>query len=386
MLKRWQARIDSALGRVSGRRAAATGSLLSLTDEGVRPSGLLDYTLLYPPRRVTLQDERQCDFLARQKAVTQDGCAFQTEKVFQATLADVTFDPHSGAVWTADGSLIVDSIKNAGRLKHVTNATVAPGTLQGLYSSIAGPIAGNTFHWLIESLPRLALLARVPQQVVLLMPDTLGARRREQLISCLPSNVSLRLVPANARLFVERFILPSFLTTQWDFAYLPPDCLAYVRDRLYEACGLPPEPGRHERIYITRGRARVRRVTNEEAVLERLRPLGFRPYLLEDLPFAEQVRLFHDAEMVIAPHGAGLANLLFSGPIPVVEFVCRALSPVYFFLALALGQDYRYLYPTELRDGEKVPSPTDGRRYSAARDLDFTVDLDSLDAVLNEWR
>jgi hypothetical protein len=215
------------------------------------------------------------------------------------------------------------------------------------------------------------------------MPDTLPARRREELSLCLPPNVTLRLVPAAARLRVERFALPSFLTTQWDFAFPPYEHVAYVRERFYNAFGLSAESTGRECVYISRARADVRRLMNEDEVLKLLRSRGFRPYFLEDLPFAEQVRLFHDAEMVVAPHGAGLSNLIFAGRVPVLEFLGRSVTPIYFFLALAQGQDYHYLYPRELGAWERPPRPSDHRRYALAR-ADISVDLAALRAALDE--
>jgi hypothetical protein len=376
------------LRRVAGRGPAPAyaGPIACLAAGRTRVAGLEEYTVLQPPQIVRLDDERRRSFLARQTAVPHSDGAFQTEEVFRAALHDVTFDPHSGAVWAADGMLVLDSIKNAGRLKHVAASPIAAGALAGDFSSIAGPISGNVFHWLIESLPRLFSLASYPEPITLLMPDTLPAARREQLVACLPPNVALRLVPTGIRLRVERFVLPSFLTTQWDFAYPPADHLAYVRDRLLQAAGLSPQVAPGERLYISRNRARARRVVNEAAVLGVLRPLGFRPYHLDELPFVEQLRLFRDAPIVIAPHGAGLANLLFAGRIPVLEFTSRVVSPVYFFLALALGQDYRYLYPRELAGDEPIPAPSDGRIYSKTRDLDITVDTNALCAAVDEWR
>lgn len=391
MFRQLIANLDRAGGgrlrRAAGRAEppAYAGPVVSISGGRAEVAGVEEYTGLQPAHSVRLDDERQRAFLARQTAVPNADGAFQTEELFRATLRDVTFDPHSGAVWAADGALVLDSIKNAGRLKHVAATPIAPGVLAGAYSSIAGPISGNVFHWFIESLPRLYSLSSYPAPITLLMPDRLPADRREQLAACLPPNVTLRTIPADCRVRVERFVLPSFLTTQWDFAYPPYDHLAYVRDRLIDAAGLPPRPVPGERIYILRDRARVRRVINEAAVVELLQARGFRPYRLEELPFAEQLRLFRDAEIVIAPHGAGLANLLFAPPIPVLEFASRAVTPVYFFLALALGQAYRYLYPLELTGNEPLPSPSDGPRYSAARDLDLTVDLDALRAIVDEW-
>ena len=134
---------------------------------------------------------------------------------------------------------MLDSIKTAGRLKHGAMTPIAPGTLAGAYSSIASPISGNVFHWFIESLPRLYSLSAYREPITLLMPDRLPADRRAQLAACLPDNVSLRFIPAARRVRVERFVLPSFLTTQWDFAYPPYEHLAHVRDRLIGAAGLP---------------------------------------------------------------------------------------------------------------------------------------------------
>jgi capsular polysaccharide biosynthesis protein len=43
---------------------------------------------------------------------------------------------------------------------------------------------------------------------------------------------------------------------------------------------------------------------------------------MEDYPLAKQARLVHEAEMVVATHGAGLANLIFARPgTRVIEIV-----------------------------------------------------------------
>lgn len=378
-------RAAGLLGWVARRNGSATSRTVKLGDPDVVVTGLLDLRALCLSRMVTVDEPRLALLLARQTAVAVEEHAFETEPVFLATLADAVFDPHSGALWDAGGALILDSIKNPGRLKHVESGPVASGVLPGLYSSIASPIAGNTFHWLIESLPRLYSLSNVAEPVTLLMPHTLPAARVEQLRACLPPGVALRLVSKRSRIRVERFVLPSYLTTRWDFAYLPAGHLAYTRDCLYRMVGEPPSSLFGERFYISRARAHVRHVLNDANVVDVLRRFGFRACFLEDMSFAEQVHLFRAAERVVAPHGAGLANLLFAEHVPVLELMCRAVSPVYFFLTLALDQPYHYLYPRELGINDRIPSPADGRLYSATRDLDFSVDIDALCAVLESW-
>lgn len=388
MARRWpfdSNRIAHLLGRLTRRTGLGLREIVSLGDCDPRVAGLLEVRQLHAPEVVTVGEPRLVSLLARQTAVPTDGPTFETEPVFLATLTNAVLDPHSGALWDTSGALILDSIKNSGRLKHVMSEPVASGVLPGLYSSIANPIANNTFHWLIETLPRLYSLSRMAEPVTLLMPDTLSGDRLGQLQACLPSGVTLRLVSRQNRYRVERFVLPSYLTTRWDFTYMPSEHLAFTRDCLYQFAGISSPPLPTERFYISRAQARVRRVLNETSVMDVLGAVGFRSCRLEEMSFAEQVRLFATAEIVVAPHGAGLANLLFSGHASMLELHCQAVSPVYFFLALALGRSYNYLYPRELDKEAPILSPADGRLYSTMRDLDFSVDIDALRSIAVDW-
>jgi len=67
-----------------------------------------------------------------------------------------------------------------------------------------------------------------------------------------------------------------------------------------------------KRIYVTRNAGATRRLTNEDAVLDVLRPLGFVVVDPGRLSFAEQIRLFAGAERIVGNCGAGLANLVFA--------------------------------------------------------------------------
>ena len=50
---------------------------------------------------------------------------------------------------------------------------------------------------------------------------------------------------------------------------------------------------------------------NEEELMNCLKPLGFQKYELEDLSLLQQAVLFNSAKIIVAPHGAGLGNILF---------------------------------------------------------------------------
>jgi capsular polysaccharide biosynthesis protein len=120
---------------------------------------------------------------------------------------------------------------------------------------------------------------------------------------------------------------------------LPPWYLDLLRQAV-----LPDRPSRRsERVYIVR--RGVRRLTNEDELVQRLKGHGFRPVELERLSFLQQVELFHDAEAVVAAHGAGLTNLLFANRALVVEIApTRFVFPHYMLMSMSLGHHHRFVF------------------------------------------
>jgi capsular polysaccharide biosynthesis protein len=99
------------------------------------------------------------------------------------------------------------------------------------------------------------------------------------------------------------------------------------------------------RLFISRRHARTRTVANEEELLPILDRHGFTPISTENLSLPDQIRLFRSAEAVIAPHGAGLTNLIYSPPgTSVLElFSTDTIRRCYWTLSHELGHPYRFL-------------------------------------------
>jgi capsular polysaccharide biosynthesis protein len=96
------------------------------------------------------------------------------------------------------------------------------------------------------------------------------------------------------------------------------------------------------RLYVSRNDAKKRRVVNEADLLDALLPLGFEVVTLAGMSFAEQVRLFSEAKVVVGPHGAGFTNMVFAAPGAVVV---ELFSPTYIngcYWALANASGHRY--------------------------------------------
>lgn len=124
------------------------------------------------------------------------------------------------------------------------------------------------------------------------------------------------------------------------------DYMLMVADLFMRHYGITPSPvGEGRRIYVSRTDAVLRRVRNEMEIVETLRGYGFETFVTGRMPFAEQARLFASAEMVVAPHGAALANLMFCRPgTGVLEFFpSNYIDDGMARLSRAMWLDYHYL-------------------------------------------
>jgi capsular polysaccharide biosynthesis protein len=132
-----------------------------------------------------------------------------------------------------------------------------------------------------------------------------------------------------------------------------------------------------KRIYVTRNAGQTRRLTNEDAVIDALRPSGFVAVDPGRLSFAEQIRLFAGAELIVGNCGAGLTNLVFA---PRGVRVFALTSP---FL-----QDDFFWDLTELMQGRFYSlhgaSPDPARRPKSDFSIDIAVFKEMLDAFLSD--
>jgi capsular polysaccharide biosynthesis protein len=71
---------------------------------------------------------------------------------------------------------------------------------------------------------------------------------------------------------------------------------------------------------------------------------GFTTLSLSGLSFEEQVRLFNNAEVIVSPHGAGLANLVFCKEgTKIIEIFSKGwVGTMYYDLAQKLDLEYYY--------------------------------------------
>lgn len=96
-----------------------------------------------------------------------------------------------------------------------------------------------------------------------------------------------------------------------------PETMAYIRNKLLQgALQKNIDPAKFsQRIFISRGDTLLaRKIANESEVFELFKTKGFTSYILNNLSVAEQIILFHNADIVACENGAGLTNILFCKP------------------------------------------------------------------------
>ena len=218
-----------------------------------------------------------------------------------------------------------------GHIEHVSG-TVASLTTRGC--------AINYYHFLYDSIARLGVLEATRHSSEIdayVVPH--ATRYQRELLELAGIHGTLIQPERGKTVVADRLIVPS--NPNWALQ-APPDSVAWLRDRLRPSrtTGLP------SRLYLTRGTTpNTRRYCEEDELWPELERRGFTRVDPGKLSVQEQVNTFAEAEIIVAPHGAGLTNVTFS---PRDVKVVEMFASTYVHLGLwaiceALGADYRYL-------------------------------------------
>lgn len=200
----------------------------------------------------------------------------------------------------------------------------------------------NYYHRIIDNIPRFKLACQheiVSSQREIKLIHTTPVANDFFLSQLVPDNITPLKLTRGRLYHIEKIVFSTFVTRQYS------GCIpSFLRNAIYTRF-LPNRPcERTHRIYISRQEGSARRIINEKEFLMTIQKFGFKKYVLEDLPIQEQIELFYDADVVIAAHGAGLTNLIFSNQsVKVFElFQGPLVSPHYYFLCKSMGHEYQY--------------------------------------------
>jgi capsular polysaccharide biosynthesis protein len=182
---------------------------------------------------------------------------------------------------------------------------------RGIHISVLAGAEGDYDRAMLDGLARLAAVPKnyLAAAESLLVPQG-GACQAELLgFLDLPPSIAVRPVGLTETVLIETLVLPLSVCGEAAFHPCVLDFFAGV------SANVPPSARRLPRRFAIDRRGPGRRgLLNETEVLQALVRQGFVPVRLQELSLAEQICLFRQAEAIVAPQGAGLANLGFARP------------------------------------------------------------------------
>ena len=192
-----------------------------------------------------------------------------------------------------------------------------PGTV----FSMSGDTAENLYHWTFDVLPRLRMLdpARRAQVRVLARLKYPFNRASLEAAGFPPDSI----IPAEPMTLYRTDELLAASVVRG----ITPANFACAREIYLKAAGPVPAPSTPVRLYISRAKATSRKIVNEAELEEELRQRGFRIAFFEELPFAEQLALISQAEIIVSAHGAAWTLVVVARPgTPAIEILPAGLE------------------------------------------------------------
>lgn len=219
-----------------------------------------------------------------------------------------------------------------GRTEHVSG-TVLSLTTRGT--------AGNYYHFLYDAIARYGIFREAMPEVevdAIIVPHQTGYQR--QLLELIGIDQPLLQPQPGLTYRADRLLVPS--TPNQDL-----DAPRWVTHWLREHLPARPTGPTPARLYLSRGtKPNTRRYVEEAELVPELERRGFTVLDPGSLSVQEQINTFAGADIVIAPHGAGLTNITFCTPgTRVIEMFARGYVHLGLWtIAEAVGGiDYRYL-------------------------------------------
>jgi len=244
-----------------------------------------------------------------------------------------------------------------------------------LLSGLAGHVY---YHWMFDILPRLEILRRSEikfKEIDWFVVNSLSKPFQRETLNLLGIPES-KIIESDrhSHIQADELVVPSF---PGYLDWVPEGTVRFLRQTFLPQVHLSQT--NNSKIYVSRAQAKNRKLVNEAEVNQLLTASGFMTVFLEELSLLEQVAMFANAEVIVAPHGSGLTNLVFCSPgTKVVElFSPNYVRTDYWMISQQLNLEHYYIVGQNFSCGTLR-----NLMYQNALTEDILVSIDALELIL----
>jgi hypothetical protein len=282
---------------------------------------------------------------------------------YLAVLYDTTLYSTDGFVQLDNGSFVFDTFWGEENLYKAGFRTRKRSwitkTLKGDWFSLLLFWSWGYYHWFCDVLPRLHLiLEQLPIHTKFIIQSSPPSWMRESLRAIGITDDSTYEYDGKFPLQIQNlyYAPPVAMTGDHDR-----EAINWVRETILNSVfnsTTDREIG-VQRIYLSRSKASTRAICNEDEIMHIFSRYGYKKVVAEDMKFADQVRLFKSCTHLIAPHGAGLTNMIYmnQGSRIMEIFDQNTIRRCYSTLSSALGHDYRAVVGLQMNQADIYIDP-----------------------------
>ena len=168
---------------------------------------------------------------------------------------------------------------------------------------------GGYYHWITEILPRLWMAKEYLAATKFAIPDYFFTKWPfcKEFFELLGVQEFL-VLDTYHKYLIQNLVLPTRAGNPFYQQPIPmQNSIAWLKNAALQK----KDKKLGERLYISRAKAKYRKVLNEEEIYPVLEKYGFEVIYFEDYTLSDQISICQQAKVLMGLHGAGLTNMVF---------------------------------------------------------------------------
>ncbi len=263
-----------------------------------------------------------------------------------------------------------------------------------LYTKIPGTVAivaqifsANYYHALFDTLGRLALIEmnNIAYDYIYIPINSSYIKELLELWGIRPNQVisSVHIHGIQADTLLVPSELCNVIPQEMDNgAHVHPYTAQYIRYKLLTKLKNYPVNMKKlsKKVFISRKDAGMRKILNEDEIFAPLEKRGFVRYEISKLSVAEQIMLFHNADIIVGEHGAAFANIIFCKPTTkIIEITHNLPNNCFWWISQLFNLNYT-IFPLTNIELDIFGEPINPKHDWHAN---FIAPVEKIDEIIN---